>query len=48
MRILGIDPGYAILGYGVVDVSGTKLAPVDYGVIETTPDERLPERLNLI
>ena len=46
MRILGIDPGYAILGYGVVDVSGTKLTPVDYGVIETTPDERLPERLN--
>ena len=46
MRILGIDPGYAILGYGVVDVSGTKLSPVDYGVIETTPDERLPERLN--
>ena len=46
MRILGIDPGYAILGYGVVDVSGTKLSPVDYGVIETTPEERLPERLN--
>ena len=46
MRILGIDPGYAILGYGVVDVSGTRLTPVDYGVIETTPEERLPERLN--
>jgi len=46
MRILGIDPGYAILGYGVVDVTGTKLTPVDYGVIATTPDERLPERLN--
>jgi crossover junction endodeoxyribonuclease RuvC len=46
MRILGIDPGYAILGYGVVDVSGTKFAAVDYGVIETKPDERLPERLN--
>lgn len=46
MRILGIDPGYAILGYGVVDATGTKLAVVDYGVIETTPNERLPERLN--
>ncbi|HRX59329.1 MAG TPA: crossover junction endodeoxyribonuclease RuvC [Eubacteriales bacterium] len=45
MRILGIDPGYAILGYGVVDAEGTKLTPVDYGVIETTPDEALPERL---
>ncbi len=46
MRILGIDPGYAILGYGVVDTEGTKLSVVDYGVIETTPDEALPERLN--
>ncbi len=46
MRILGIDPGYAILGYGVIDAAGTKLTAVDYGVIETTPDERLPERLN--
>mgnify|MGYP001043936856 FL=1 len=46
MRILGIDPGYAILGYGVVDATGTKLCPVDYGIIETTPDEALPQRLN--
>jgi crossover junction endodeoxyribonuclease RuvC len=28
-----------------VDVKGTKLCPVDYGVIRTTPDETLPERL---
>lgn len=46
MRILGIDPGYAILGYGVIDTEGTKLSVVDYGVIETTPDEPLPQRLN--
>lgn len=46
MRILGIDPGYAILGYGVVDATGTKLAAVDYGVIETSSSERLPARLN--
>ena len=46
MRILGIDPGYAILGYGVVDATGTKLCPVDYGVIATTPDEALPLRLS--
>ena len=45
MRILGIDPGYAILGYGIVDVAGTKLTAVDYGVIETTPNEALPARL---
>ena len=31
MRILGIDPGYAILGYGIVDIVGNKFSVVDYG-----------------
>lgn len=48
MRILGIDPGYAILGYGVLDATGTRLTAVDFGVIETKPNERLPARLNLL
>lgn len=47
MRILGIDPGTGILGFGVVDVKGTKLSLVDAGVITTpahTPhDERLED-----
>ncbi len=46
MRILGIDPGYAILGYGLVVATGSKLTAVDYGVVETSPSERLPARLN--
>ncbi len=46
MRILGIDPGYAILGYGLVDATGSKLAVVDFGVIETYSSERLPARLS--
>ena len=45
MRILGVDPGYAILGYGVIDTVGGKLAAVDYGVIETKAGEPFPERL---
>lgn len=45
MRILGIDPGYAILGFGVVDAASSKLAVVDYGVIETVPAEPFPKRL---
>ncbi len=45
MRILGIDPGYALLGYGVIDATGPKLAPVDFGVIETKPNEPFPQRL---
>ena len=45
MRILGVDPGYALMGYGVVETSGHQLTPIDYGVIETKPPEPLPERL---
>jgi crossover junction endodeoxyribonuclease RuvC len=35
MRILGIDPGTAILGFGVIDVQGAKVQMVDAGVIRT-------------
>ncbi|NDI34008.1 crossover junction endodeoxyribonuclease RuvC [Chengkuizengella sediminis] len=35
MRILGIDPGYAIVGFGFVDKVGNKLVPVQYGCIQT-------------
>lgn len=47
MRIIGIDPGTGILGFGVIDVEGNKLKLIDAGVIRTpahTPhDERLGE-----
>ena len=36
MRILGIDPGYAIVGWGVVDYVGNRFTPVGFGSI-TTP-----------
>lgn len=42
MRILGIDPGIAIVGFGFIDKIGSKLTPVQYGSIQTeahTPDE---------
>lgn len=45
MRVLGLDPGYAILGYGIVDVSGSRISVVDYGTVETTPQQTFPERL---
>lgn len=35
MIILGIDPGYAIVGYGVVDYNGNKFKTLDYGAITT-------------
>ncbi|MGK2896143.1 MAG: crossover junction endodeoxyribonuclease RuvC [Candidatus Saccharimonadales bacterium] len=47
MRILGIDPGTGILGFGVVDYVGGKFSFVTAGVIHTPPytpdDERLEE-----
>ncbi len=45
MRILGIDPGYAILGYGVVEVEERRFKPLDFGVIETNAGSPFPERL---
>lgn len=35
MRILGIDPGIAIAGFGFIDKDGSRLTPVQYGSIET-------------
>ena len=35
MRIMGIDPGLAIVGFGFVDTEGSRLVPVQYGTVET-------------
>ncbi|MCR8644119.1 crossover junction endodeoxyribonuclease RuvC [Paenibacillus sp. N1-5-1-14] len=35
MRILGIDPGIAIVGFGFIDKQGSRLTPVQYGCIQT-------------
>lgn len=48
MRILGIDPGYAILGYGIIDVIGNKLSVVDYGAITTDVSMEMPDRLECL
>ena len=45
MRILGIDPGYAIVGYGVVDMVRSRFTPVDYGVITTPAKIPIEDRL---
>ena len=42
---IGIDPGYAITGYGIIKKTGNKLTAVDYGVIETKPTMEFPLRL---
>ena len=48
MVILGIDPGYATIGYGVIDTSGNKSKAVDYGVITTPKNENIAVRLAMI
>lgn len=45
MRILGIDPGYAIMGWGVLDLKGNRFSVVDYGSITTDKNMPMPERL---
>lgn len=48
MRIIGIDPGTGILGFGVIDVEGPRYTLVTAGVISTPPHTPLDERLEEI
>jgi crossover junction endodeoxyribonuclease RuvC len=48
MRVLGIDPGTAITGYGLVEEVRGDLKLVAFGVIRTPADQPLPRRLQLI
>ena len=48
MRILGIDPGYAILGWGVIDMKGNHFKVVDYGAVTTDSKMEMPDRLKVL
>lgn len=48
VRILGIDPGLRITGFGVIDKTGQKLAYVTSGCIRTKDTESLPERIRTL
>ncbi len=48
MIILGIDPGYAIVGWGVVDYQNTRFRPLAYGAITTPSDMEFSARLERI
>ncbi len=48
VRILGIDPGLRVTGFGVIDVDGQQLSYVASGCIKTLSDESLPGRLKVI
>ena len=49
MIILGIDPGLATMGYGIIEKKPNgDSVPVDYGVVLTPKDESLPVRLAML
>ncbi|MGI6728002.1 MAG: crossover junction endodeoxyribonuclease RuvC [Anaerovoracaceae bacterium] len=48
MRILGIDPGFAILGYGIVDMKGNHFSVCGYGAITTKASSEMPDRLKYL
>ena len=48
MRILGIDPGYAILGWGIVEMKGNKFEVCGYGAITTDAHTDMTDRLKYL
>ena len=48
MIILGIDPGTATTGFGIIESQKNKLKVLGFGCIETDKNLDMPERLNLI
>ena len=48
LRILGIDPGYAIVGFGVLDYDGRDFSVVNFGAITTPAGMDFEDRLEII
>ena len=45
MRIIGIDPGLARVGYGIIEIENERKILLDCGVIETGKDKKEEDRL---
>ena len=48
MKIIGIDPGYAILGYVIIEMKGNAFRTLDYGAITTEAGMDMPNRLKCL
>ena len=48
MKILGIDPGTQVAGYGVIETIGTRIKAIDYGSIKANKSQDFPQRLMTI
>ncbi|MFC1993812.1 crossover junction endodeoxyribonuclease RuvC [Chloroflexota bacterium] len=47
-RILGIDPGMALMGYGLIEDNGGDLSAITYGVLSTTAEQSVSQRLRFL
>ncbi|OQY99599.1 MAG: crossover junction endodeoxyribonuclease RuvC [Candidatus Brocadia sp. UTAMX2] len=48
MKILGIDPGTQVAGFGVIEKTGARIVAIEYGAIQTGKNQSFPQRLNTI
>lgn len=48
MRIIGIDPGYAIVGFGIIEYDNGRFKVIDYGAVTTPADMDFNRRLEII
>jgi crossover junction endodeoxyribonuclease RuvC len=48
MKILGIDPGTVVMGYGVIESDGDAISLVDFGAIKVPEKAQIGERLSLL
>ena len=48
MTVLGIDPGYALMGWSVVECEGSRMKLINYGCIETKAGVPMPDRLRTL
>ena len=48
MIVLGIDPGYAIVGYGIVKYQNNRFTPLEYGAVTTKAGQEFSQRLDKI
>ncbi|MFH1994115.1 MAG: crossover junction endodeoxyribonuclease RuvC [Nitrospinota bacterium] len=48
MRVLGIDPGCTVTGYGIIEEEKNKLKAIKWGTIKTSPKDNYPKRIKFI
>ena len=48
MKILGIDPGYGLVGFGILEKNGGNIRVLDFGCISTSKEQKLTQRLEII